>query len=108
MTVELLVLLDVHGGVQVGVAPVTPASSFVKPCGYIKSYLIFNHAIFSKFVLKKQRRLLYVKKWAIPGLFFLLFSPFQISIQLAINKYFLLMTGFESQSFGVGCNGSTN
>ena len=49
----------------------------------------------------------FLKKWAIPGLFFFIFV---FSIQLTVNvQYkFLLMTGFKPQTSGIGSNRSTN
>jgi hypothetical protein len=37
VTVELLVLLDVHGGVQVRVAPVATTAPFIKACFKLKN-----------------------------------------------------------------------
>ena len=52
-----------------------------------------------------------LKKWAIPGLFFSLFSSFQYTVDskqmFNINK-FLLMTGFEPRTSGIGSDRSTN
>ena len=52
----------------------------------------------------------YLKKWAIPGLFFLYVRLFQF--QLTVNKCsiykFLPMSGFEPRTSGIGSGRSTN
>ena len=53
--------------------------------------------------------LFFKKKWAIPGLFFCLFSSFQYSCQYTNVPYKSLpMTGFKPRTSGVGSDRSTN
>ena len=61
----------------------------------------------NKYLRKCSRTFGFFKKWAIPGLFFLIFL---FSIQLTVNVKFklLLMNGFEPRTSGIGSDRSTN
>ena len=60
---------------------------------------ILNSCLLSKFVF-------FLKKWAIPCLFFFIFV-FSIQITVNVQYNFLPMTGFEPRTSGVGSNRAT-
>ena len=50
---------------------------------------------------------IFLKEWAIPGLFFFIFV-FSIQMTVNIQYKFLLVTGFEPRTSGIGSDCSTN